>query len=719
MKTCTQTPRRLLRKHPNRLPNRRLGRSLLAALGAALLFTPALAEAKPWKGAEAITRQTFRYGAFEGRIRAARGSGLVTPFFLWKDGSELPGARWQEMDFEIFGRDGGFQSQLMTPGVGGEVRTQHVVYHFLPNPAYDYYYTYRMEWTPDHLAFYVDGQLIRWETDPVEYAKLLDPAQAEPMQLRVSVWADDAPWSGSFDPSAVPAATFVNWIRVYSYTPGSGPGGSDFTPLWRDDFNSFDGGRWWLANWTFDAAISDYIPQNAATRSGALVLAFTNESGTGVFPTVPADAGPAPSHANLPGLLHGESPTRFEDLTPGNSGDVTCGSSDLDVQLTDDLNAGVCNLGWTQAGEWVEYDVQVGSTTELDLLLRVSSDVPNSYLHVEVDGVDVSGPLSVPADGWMNFSDVVLPGLNIPSGSHTVRVVFDTGWVNLNYLEFVDTNRIPGNGVPIPALIQAEDFRRYSDGTPGNYGTPNCGAVDVDAQTTADPRGGRCNIGWTTPDEWLEYDVEVAQAGNFDLSLRLASDLPDNSLHVEIDGVDVTGPITITPQGWQTYEDVVLADIPLSAGAHVVRLAFDAANLNVNYFSFQRGTPICTPRLVTYEAESAAVSKSTGGAVSGGWNLWSNGSASTVHTFQGGDSIVRVSARGQQAASVWPHMVVRAGTTTIGDVYVNATTFTPYEFYYTAPAGSAAITVTFDNDFYQNGQDRNLYLDSISVEECP
>lgn len=107
--------------------------------------------AKPWKGAEVISKDTFRYGAYEARIRAAKGGGVITPFFLWKDGSELPGAQWQEQDFEVFGHDGCFQTQAMTPG---KPRAEHVVKHHPAIPVYDRYNTYRMEWTPDSIAFY-------------------------------------------------------------------------------------------------------------------------------------------------------------------------------------------------------------------------------------------------------------------------------------------------------------------------------------------------------------------------------------------------------------------------------------------------------------------------------------------------------------------------------------------------------------------------------------
>ena len=198
------------------------------------LFSLPGAQAKPWKGAELITRETYKYGAFEARVRSAKGSGMVTAFFLWKDGSELPGSQWQEQDFEMFGKNGLYQTQLMTPG---NPRTENAVIHPLSAPATDHYFTYRMEWTPTYLAFYVDGHLVRRETDRVTYAKMFEPL-SEPTQLRMSLWAGDFAWSGAFDATLAPAHTYVEFLQVFNYTPGTGPNGSDFTLRWRDEFAS-------------------------------------------------------------------------------------------------------------------------------------------------------------------------------------------------------------------------------------------------------------------------------------------------------------------------------------------------------------------------------------------------------------------------------------------------------------------------------------------------
>jgi endo-1,3-1,4-beta-glycanase ExoK len=560
-------------------------RSVVAALsigmGLVVCASSAPAQAKPWKGAEMITQQTFRYGAFEARIRAARGSGMITPFFLYKDNSEVPGGQWEELDFEIFGKTGNFQTQAMTPGKNGAIRTEHVQVHDLPTLAWDHYYTYRMEWTPTKLSFYVDGRLVRQETDGVEYAKLMDPTQTEAMRLRVSMWAGDFDWSGAFDAASVPAAMFVNWVQVYSYTPGSGPNGSDFSLLWRDDLDATDSSRWYWANWTFDVAVNDYIAQNSAARNGYLVQVLTADTATGVFPAPPID----------------------------------------------------------------------------------------------------DGTIAQP------------PGAPTP----------------------------PAGGTPValPARLEAETPARFSDTTTANLGDASCGGGPVDVQVTGDTGGG-CNVGWTDPGEWLEYDVSVARAASFDLTLRVASAMTGETLHVELDGHSVGGAaLSPSATGWQTFQSLVVPGLSLSAGNHVVRVVFDSGLVNLNYLAFQTPPPTttCSASHTTYQAET--MTPTTGGATSGGWNIWSNGSLSTPHAFKGGSITLRILAAGQQAAGIWPHMIVRVGNQPVGDTTVNTAAFASYSFTATiASPGTQTLSISFDNDFFANGEDRNLLVDAITIDEC-
>jgi len=114
-----------------------------------------------------------------------------------------------------------------------------------------------------------------------------------------------------------------------------------------------------------------------------------------------------------------------------------------------------------------------------------------------------------------------------------------------------------------------------------------------------------------------------------------------------------------------------------------------------------------------YEAEN--MTHSTGGPTTGGWNVWSNGYVSANHPFAGGATVITVNASGTLAAGQWPHLVVSVGGTVIGSASATSTSFAPYVFNATIPAGSKEVRVAFDNDYQANGQDRNLLVDKVTI----
>lgn len=117
----------------------------------------------------------------------------------------------------------------------------------------------------------------------------------------------------------------------------------------------------------------------------------------------------------------------------------------------------------------------------------------------------------------------------------------------------------------------------------------------------------------------------------------------------------------------------------------------------------------------SYEAE-ADMTHGTGNAYTDGWNIYDGNGASTFsHTFTGGQQQIVVSAAGAFAGGQWPRMEVRVGSTFVGNVEVNSATWADYPFTFAAPVGSAQVQVRFTNDYFQNGADRNLFLDKVTI----
>jgi DUF5010 C-terminal domain len=122
---------------------------------------------------------------------------------------------------------------------------------------------------------------------------------------------------------------------------------------------------------------------------------------------------------------------RAYDKTGGNSGDARCDTGDGDAQLTSDPAGGGCNIAFAERGEWLEYDIAVAQTYPLILRLASASATPVS-VRVELDGIDVTGPLGVPLAGWQAFSDLAAAELWLDAGYRVLRLVFDTGSTNFN-----------------------------------------------------------------------------------------------------------------------------------------------------------------------------------------------------------------------------------------------------------------------------------------------
>ncbi|HVY26183.1 MAG TPA: choice-of-anchor A family protein [Polyangiaceae bacterium] len=279
--------------------------------------------------------------------------------------------------------------------------------------------------------------------------------------------------------------------------------------------------------------------------------------------------------------------TAFQDSDTTHEGN--CGSGPVDSETTSDAAGGDCDVGWTHPGEWLEYSIQVASAGKYNLTARVASALTGKTLRLSVDGQSVGGSLSVPSSGWQAFADRTVKDVNLTAGTHTLRVTFETGDTNLNYIDVA-----PG-AVALPARIEAESYQRANESTPKTNSGNGCDRGDgVDKELTGDVAGGGCNVGWTTAGEWLEYDVSVPQPGPFDLTLRVGSGVTGHTNRISIDGVDI-GTISVPNVGWTAFQDRTLANVNLAAGAHVLRVTFVEGDTNLNYLNIDSRSTSTTP----------------------------------------------------------------------------------------------------------------------------
>lgn len=253
-----------------RLPEATIVRFI--ALTMFTLSLPLLAQQpKPYRGGELRTKTSYTYGRFEVRMRSAAKSGLVSSFFTYHDQDPDPIGNWNEIDIEILGRyENQIQYNTITPG-----RIDHVKSVDVPFNPHLAFHVYAFEWTPDYVAWFVDGYEMHRQPAPQPHIATL----RLPQKIMMNLWQPDYPgWVGTFNPAVLPVYAYYDWVRYYSYTPGTG---DNFTLQWTDDFNTWDQSRWDKATHTFDGNNAIFIPENAVFQDGYMILCLTGSTQIG------------------------------------------------------------------------------------------------------------------------------------------------------------------------------------------------------------------------------------------------------------------------------------------------------------------------------------------------------------------------------------------------------------------------------------------------------
>ena len=130
----------------------------------------------------------------------------------------------------------------------------------------------------------------------------------------------------------------------------------------------------------------------------------------------------------------------------------------------------------------------------------------------------------------------------------------------------------------MPGTVQVANYDTGGQGVAYNVTSTNGSANSyrsdgVDLENTADTQdttaaGGAYDMGWTTPGQWFKYTVQVATAGSYTVSFRVASPYAvTDALHIaNSSGTNLTGAVAVpNTGGYQTWTTVT-ASVTLPAG---------------------------------------------------------------------------------------------------------------------------------------------------------
>lgn len=142
----------------------------------------------------------------------------------------------------------------------------------------------------------------------------------------------------------------------------------------------------------------------------------------------------------------------------------------------------------------------------------------------------------------------------------------------------------------VPGTIEAEDFDAgcakdaYNDRDEINEGGQYRLNQGVDIERCS---AGGYNVGWTYTGDWMAYTVTVSKSTTYQVSFFVASSYDSGKFHLECDGKDIIGIVSVpNTAGFQNWE-VITKTIKLDAGQHLLKIVVDGSFFNLDKTLFE------------------------------------------------------------------------------------------------------------------------------------
>lgn len=234
------------------------------------------------------------------------------------------------------------------------------------------------------------------------------------------------------------------------------------------------------------------------------------------------------------------------------------------TENTSDVDGGL-NVGWIQDGSWMDYAVQAPSAGYYTFRFRIANGYsPEATLALRSTDGSTLGRAVLPQtggmQGWQTVSFVAL----LPQGDQTIRVFAEKGGWNFNWFEVSSSRAL------VSGKVEAESFDA---------------AHEVRTEDTGDEGGGQ-NVGYIDDNDWLDYNLSLATARDYEIQFRVANAYGNGVIEIQNAAGTVLGQVNV-PQtgGWQNWV-TVSTTVSLPAGSQVVRLFARSGAFNFNWFSF-------------------------------------------------------------------------------------------------------------------------------------
>ena len=176
----------------------------------------------------------------------------------------------------------------------------------------------------------------------------------------------------------------------------------------------------------------------------------------------------------------------------------------------------------------------------------------------------------------------------------------NNGVIDAMFRQVQSTETRPFSENTIPGIIYAVNYDYGQNGyaykdndyqNTDNNSTWNSGGQfrndGVDIEQCSDAPTNGYDVGWINSGEYLNYTVNVAQTGIYNLLIRVAANTGDGKILMRWDGQNLGNLVDVPATGgWTSWRSLAVNNLPLTQGKHTFSLIFFFGGFNINFVKF-------------------------------------------------------------------------------------------------------------------------------------